>query len=283
MGAEIERLIREQKAGIQSARLFTIGLDGVRTLCKLWQGPFEDMRDLHEEVEERALRQANTLGGVHNFLFEVYDAGGGSLGTEVFRVGAEALEGERSMLSEPANEGGVVAQLMRQNEALVRTGVYERKEMTHAFKEVQQAMGKLLSLSHGRAEYAEGKYLEAMQVFQQAIVGEQKHTLELERARGNADAKRQLAEKVSNYIPYVLGAFVKNGPLKNASQATAIGVKNLFESLKQEQIEAILGLMTPEQQRALFTVFQSAAEAEGPSDPAKQPKPNGANGARQQA
>lgn len=283
VAAEIETLIREQQAGAQSAKLFTLGLDGHRTLCKRWAGPFEDMRDLHESVEERALRQCNTLGGIHNFCFELYDGAGNALGSEVFRLSAEALEGDRSMLSEPANEGGVLAQLMRQNEALVRTGVYERKEATVAFREVFGAMQKLVALSHGRSDHAEGKYLEAMQTFHKMITGEQQHTVELEKARGNAEAKRVLAEKVSGYIPLLLGSFVKNGPIRNAGAATAIGVKNLFESLKAEQVEGILALLTPEQQNALIAMVQAAEVAETPPGATNQSKPNGSNGARHEA
>lgn len=285
MGAELDKLIREQQVGAMAATLFTVGLDGVKTVCKRWAGPFGDPADLLEEAEERAMRQVNTLGGVQSFLFELYDGAGASLGTEVFRLSAEALSGDRSILSEPANEGGIVAQLMRHTEALAHTGVLERKETTLAFREVMAQQRALIALSHQRSELAENKYLEALKLFSEVMTGERETAVELERAKGNADSKRMLAEKVSSYIPYVLASFVQKGPAKAPAHATAIGVKNLFESLTQEQVATILTVLQPEQQRTLFSVFESAAATEqapaapqAPSASAAVAK-NGVNGA----
>lgn len=271
MGAEVENLIKNQLAGAYSAKLFMVGLDGIRTLCLRWPGPFGDPSELLEQVEERALRQANALGGVQSFLFEMYDNAGQPLGCEVFRLSAEAMGGDRSMLAEPANEGGVVAQLMRQNEALLRTQALVLKEQTVSWKENLRAALNMVEASHKRADFSEGKYLEGLQVISQVLTGESENAVALKKAEGNADAKRLIAGRVAGLLPMVASAFVQNGPAKSPAHATLIGAKNLFTSLTQEQIQAFLALLSPDQAAQVFQMMEAVMATEPPPPP---PAPN---------
>lgn len=263
MGSEVDKLIRLQPAAT-SAVLYTIGLDGHRTVCQRWSGPFTEPADLYEQVEERALRQANVLGGVHNFLLELLDAKKEQLGTEVFRVGAEGF-GERSMLSEPANEGGVLAQSMRLTEAFARLQVQGSE------KTLNQAH-KLLEVMARRADHSENKYLEGLQAIARAHQADRQYEVEAIKATGNAQAKQLVASKLAALIPQVLAAFVgKNAGPKGPAHASALRMKEFTGTLTQEQFESILTVLRPEQQGALAALL-SGVHAEIVDETAQPPE-----------
>ena len=273
MAGELHSLITSQQPAAAAAALYTIGLDGHRTLCLRWQGPFPSVEDLNEAVEERALRQANALGGTHNFLFELTATDGSSLGSEVFRVNAEAFTGERSMLSEPANEGGVLAQTMRLLEATMRVNVQLSKG-THD-NLLQQ--NKMLA---GRAEASEARYLSGMEVFLASITNERNAEVEAIRADGNARAKLAIANRVGALLgPLAAGFLKKQLPgAAGASLGAAANMQGLAATLTAEQMEKIMGVLSPEQNAQLFALLAplKAEEEEHEVEPAQARKvPNG--------
>jgi hypothetical protein len=268
MGAELDKLIRAQPTAIK-ATLYTIGLDGHRTVCLRVAGPFEDPADLYEQIEERALRQANTLGGIHNFMLELVDGAGAQLGTEVFRVSAEG-HGDRSMLAEPANEGGVLALSMRLTQA------FAQLQVQGSAKTLDSAH-KLIEVMARRADHAEQKYLEGMQVIARSLSNDRAAEVEAIKATGNAQAKQLVASKLAGLIPQVLAAFVsKNAGPKGKAHASALRMKDFTGTLTSEQFESILGVLRPEQQGALAALLQGAhAEAEEEAAQPTTPKANG--------
>jgi hypothetical protein len=268
---EIDKLIRSQPAAT-AATLFTIGLDGHRTVCLRWLGPFADQAELYEQVEERALRQANALGGMHNFMLELVDAKGEQLGTEFFRVGAEGF-GERSMLAEPANEGGVLAQSMRLTEALARLQVMGSEKNMNAAHKLIDALGR-------RAEHSETKYLDGIQTIARALAADRASEVEAIKATGNAQAKGVIANKVAALIPQVLASFLsKNAGPQGPAHASALRMKDFTSTLTGEQFESILGVLRPEQQGALAALL-SGVHAENVAETAQPTPPTGNGDAR---
>lgn len=272
MAGEIESLIRVQQPAALSAALYTIGLDGQRAVCLRWQGPFPSIDDLNEAVEERALRQANALGGVHNFCFEMYDPSGASLGSEFFRVSAENFSGDRSMLSEPANEGGVLAQQMRITEALARLQVQGAEKQNNILHKMLETMGR-------RAENAEQRYLQGLEVFVQAITGERQAEVEAIRADGNARAKLAIANRVGTLLGPLAAGFLKKQLPGSAGAAAgaSVNMQSLASSLTTEQMEAIMQALTPEQNAALFAIL-APLKAEQEKHDVPEPRARKANG-----
>lgn len=273
MAGELHSLIASQQPAAAAAALYTIGLDGHRTLCLRWQGPFSSAEDLNEAVEERALRQANALGGTHNFMFELSAADGSSLGSEVFRVNAEAFTGERSMLSEPANEGGVLAMTMRMLEAAMRINVQQSKGTHDALLKQNQV------LAH-RADQSESRYLQGMEVFLSSITGQRQAEVDAIRADGNARAKLAIANRVGALLgPLAAGFLKKQLPgAAGASLGAAANMQGLAATLSAEQMEKIMGVLSPEQNAQLFALLAplKADEEEHEVQPAQPRKvPNG--------
>lgn len=273
MAGELHSLIVNQQPAAVVAALYTIGLDGHRTLCLRWQGPFSSVEDLHEAVEERALRQANALGGVHNFLFEMQDAKGESLGSEFFRVSAESFSGDRSLLSEPANEGGVLAQSMRLTEAFARLQV-QSASGTHS------TLLKQNELLARRADQAEARYLQGLEVFAATITGERQAEVEAIRADGNARAKLAIANRIGALLgPLAAGFLKKQLPgSAGASAGAAVSMQSLAAGLTAEQMEGIMQVLTPEQNAALFALLAPVKAEQEQHDVPDSPARKKANG-----
>lgn len=254
MGAEVATLVRSQQAAALVATLYTIGLQGQRTVCLAWRGPFPDpIDDLIEQVEERALRQANALGGVHAFQLEMADAEGRVLGTEFFRVSAEPMG---SIVAEPANEGGVLAQHMRLLEACFRSQVGGSEKLLH------QAI-KMMERSDARAVHFEDSYLKALITVGDAIRGEREHELEIRKIEAHGKSKEIVARKIAALLPEVTaGVFNRYGGPQGAAHAAAISAKGLFESIDGEQLQAIMNALRPEQQAGLFALMKRLAKEE---------------------
>ena len=276
MGQEVEALVRTQHAVAHAATLYTVGLEGTRTLCLRWQGPFADTSELIEQIEERALRQANTLGGVHNFLLELAGADGAVLGTEFFRVSAESFAGG-SIVAEPANEGGLLAQLMRHTEAVFRSNIQGNdKTLSHAHR--------LIETANRRAEFSEQKFLEALSTMHTIMTGERQTQVELVKAEARAAATKQIGSKIAMLIPEMSAAFLSSkagagGP----AHALALRAKSLFSTITQDQLKGILGSLDLTQQGQLIALLSGLAkefEAEQKAMKAAETAEKTANGAQ---
>lgn len=254
MGSEIESLVRTQQRVAHAATLYTVGLDGVRTICLRWAGPFADTSELVDAVEDRALRQANTLGGVHAFQLELADEGGRVLGTEVFRVAAEVWKDGRPITSEPANEGGLLAQLMRFNEGIMRTHV-QGSERT-----LGSAL-KLLEQANKRADFSEAKFLESLSVIHSVMTGERETQVAMVKAEARAVATKQIGNKIATLLPEVTAAFLSgNAGPSGPMHAAVLKVKNVFSSITEEQLKGILNLLSAEQQLGVFSLMRTLTE-----------------------
>lgn len=262
MGLEIERLIEREKASLRSASLFAIAQNLSKQLLQTWQIPPVSIADLIEQVEERALRQANVLGGSHAFVLESYNEADRVIGSEVFRVTAESLPGGTSIAHEPPNEGGAFAQMMRHNEAQARTGVLQ-------FERFSNASIRLLEASTKHNERLEGRFSDLLARMETLVLGEYHEKIALKKVESDAELKKMMVERLGNVLPEIVGSIT--GKLTGTpGAAAAIKAKGAFESIRPEQLETILGCLDMEQKIALLGLMKSLA-AEG-----EKKDPNGA-------
>lgn len=258
MGLEIEKLIEREKAAMRTASLFALTQSLSKQLLQTWTlselrgGPSE----LLEQVEERALRQANVLGGSHAFLLEAYNDREQVIGSEVFRVTAEILPNGQSIVAEPPNEVGAFAQMMRHNEAQARTGVAQFQAYSHAAQRLFDSATKHSASLEGRLQ----GLLERMEAL---VLGEYESKIALAKVEADAKLKQAVVERVGNILPEVAGSLM--GKVSGTpGAAAAIKAKGAFSSLTGEQLQTILGCLNQDQRIALLGLMKSlAADSEG--------------------
>ncbi|HKY36464.1 MAG TPA: hypothetical protein VJN18_11025 [Polyangiaceae bacterium] len=202
------------------------------------------------------------------------------LGTEFFRVSAETWSDGRSIVSEPANEGGVLAQMMRHTEAIMRTGVTGSEKTL-------QAAHKMIEQTAKRAEFAEAKFLEMLTTVHTFITQERETKVAMVKAEARAEVVKQIGGKITSIIPQISAAFLSgNAGPQGPEYAAALQARELFSSITQEQLQGMLGHLNGGQQMAFFGIMKALAKAaEQQKGAADKPAAatgggNGANGAQ---
>lgn len=275
MGSELEKLVQGNRGFVAAAALYTMGLTGQRTPCCRWGAPVGELPDeaeLLEQVEERALRQANVLGGVHNFQLELYDGDKNPIGCEFFRVSAESFGGERSLLTEPANEGGVLAQQMRLTEAYARTHVQFTEKGFNQLTRVIDVMSR-------RVQQSEENSAQMMGTLYEVLIGRGETEVEVQRAKGNARTKEIMAERVMGLLPAIAAGFIhKNAGPNGAAHFAAQGADAFYSSITQEQLSVIMQALNPEQRQQLFVMIEGIAKEKAAQEAAEAAAKKAANG-----
>ena len=250
MGQELEKLIGRTVAW-RKLTLYALAQNLTRQTLQTWEAPIEQP-DLLEQIEERALRQANVLGGSHAFLVESLNADGQVLGSEVFRCSAETFPNGVSIAHEPANEGGLLAQLMRHNEAQTRTGVLSFEKTSNATLRALEALAK-------HTAQMEERYGGLLTRMQEVVLGEHQTRVELAREESSAKTKHMFAERLAGILPEVIGSIT--GKVSNTpGAAAAVKAKAAFETLRADQLETIMGCLDMEQKIAIMGLLKSLAE-----------------------
>lgn len=251
MGVELEKMVTGVAEAWRKVTLYALAQNLSRQTLQSWQPPIEQ-RELLEQIEERALRQANVLGGSHAFLVETFDAGDKVLASEVFRVSAEVLPNGVSIAHEPANEGGLLAQLMRHNEAQTRTGVLAFEKTSNATLRALEALAK-------NTQSTEQRYADLLGRMQDLVLGEHQMRVELAKEEGHQKLKHLFAERVAGILPEVIGTVT--GKLSGTpGAAAAVKAKAAFDTLRPEQLNTILGVLDMEQKIAVMGLLKSLAE-----------------------
>lgn len=249
----VEKLVRGPGSGAAKLRLYAIAVDSSRTLLQEWLGPFDTataQTQALEELEERALRHANVLGGSHAFYLDVRAPGDEPLGCEVFRVSAETLPGA-ALATEPANEAGLVGQAQRHAETFF-------KMATEAWRGAMVAMGGTLDDHRRELKELRAERSEMFAVVKASVLEEHQRELELKKLAGRQELAKRLASTVEAVLPDVAAGIVHK-VAKSPAAAAALDVRGLVSTLRPEQLAKILETLDPEQRLLMINAMKHLA------------------------
>lgn len=233
--------------------LYALSADHTRVLLESWEAPFDPV-DQAEAIEERALRQANTLGGNHAFFLGATTKSGKALGSEIFRVSAEALPGSAGIVStEPPNEVGHYSQMMRHNEAMFRSTVMGFDKLLRHSIASQEVSAK-------RADMSEERYLKGLEVISAVVTQEHESKVALLKAENRSAIQKQFASKIAGLLPTVAAAFTEKQAPGGKMAAAVVGARGFFESINAEQMQQILGLLNDGQKATLFDFLRRISD-----------------------
>lgn len=273
-GSEIERLIAKHGLEATRVKLYVLSQDQTRTPCETWPGPVQGNTplalELLEQIEERALRQANVLGGSHAFCLELVGQEDKTIATEFFRVSAESMP-HGAIGSEPANEGGAFAQMMRHNEAYFRIAMSgaARAEATLT------RQNEMLAVQNFQLN---SKLYEQLETVRLALMGEREHELAMVKAKGTARMKEALTDQMVNLLPEVASSVTKK-VTGSAALAASVGMKGFLATIRPDQMAKIFEALDPEQQISLLGAMKHLAAEDEKKKAAAAPPPttNGAS------
>lgn len=308
----LARFIRQNLETVPIASSFSIWMveaetGGKSRIDRFEVGPFRDAKqkasELRDALMSRAKDQAQAMMHITRFAIfaRTKKDESGPKSKETYKAKFEfCLRGEAaramgltSMESEPPTERGMLAQMMRHNEALMRMTVEGMGQIT-------EQMTEQLRVQSERATNAEKVQIEYHARVSEMNEGEHKRKMEAmkelnrqERLNGLSDqATKLLLPAVAQSIPSLLSHFGFGGAAKAAAAASSVPsasatsadsppsppspeteaveaevvnksdaevkidkLKDIFMSLPQEEIESILRTLSPEKAKELTGIF----------------------------
>lgn len=237
---------------VASFRLCVVGLDGVPTPLDIWPKQIGET-EIREAVEEAAARHCNVFGGSHAYVLQAIEGEGGAvLATHPFRVSAEALPGASVLASEPANVGGVTAQLMRHQEAIMSSTVI-------AWDKLGRTANGMIDRADKRAARSEAAYMRVVELHQELIEGAEQRKQDNRRADAMVAIKTDSAKKLTGMLPIVFESIVKKVAPEGLDRASAHTARTWLESLNQQQLTQLLSTMDEEQQLTTLHLLKNLA------------------------
>ncbi len=252
--------------GAFAFRLYGLGPNGDRrNPIDRWSATL-GLATIRDEVEARAQRYVDSMGGNQAFQLSSVDENDRELACEVFRLQAMGVAGPAGLMTEPANEGGMTQQAMRHAEAYARMLL----QMTAQQDKTQTRMvDRLLA----RNDEIEARLLGGIELMGKLARDENAQAIELYKAKTSGEAKLMLGRKLGDLIPLAADAVASKYGGKTVSDVTLINAtREIFSGLTGQQMDTIMGAMTDTQRMQIMHVMKRIAA----QDEAAQQKDNAA-------
>lgn len=211
-----------------------------------------------DDVLQRAQSYADGLGSkMQGFSLEALVEGAKAGSKFTFRLRGESEDEENDDGEDAPTEKGMTSQLMRHNEALMRMLVMTTGSSVQHLQRQLEASGKTIQ-ELVNAQNEQRKLIET------ANSEQHERDMQMLLTSGQEERKAALFKNVEQLIPMVIRK-VSGQPLLTTQEQSVIGP--FLSSLTEDQIKGIASNLSPEQQIALFKIYQevkSASQKQGP-------------------
>lgn len=214
-----------------------------------------------EDILSRAQMYADGLGTkLQGFSLEAIVEGAKTGPRFAFKVRGEGEEEEDGDGENEPTEKGMTAQLMRHNEALMRMLVMTTGSSVQHLQRQLEASGKTI-------QELVASQNEQRKLIEVANSEQHERDMQMLLTSGQEDRKGALFKQIEQLIPVVIRK-VSGQPLLTTSEQSLL--TPFFASMSEEQLKAIAAQLTPQQQIALFQVYneikkQAASQKQEPN------------------
>lgn len=215
----------------------------VETFCETLAG----------EIELKATDDAEGLGGVQRYTINCFFKNSdGSQTRYIFKVDAsdgEETEDSGEYMTEPPSMKGLISQLMRHNEATMRTATM----VTNHNMTLQQ---RIIERQAEQVEKLLSEKYDNMRTMEGVLSEQHKRKLEEMEQLSNQQFREEIIKKVALLAPVVANRIAGRTivPVGSPMNASLVALR---ESLTQEQMQALMGVLRPEQAMAVIEMLQS--------------------------
>jgi hypothetical protein len=205
------------------------------------------------DIEQAALDDVEGTGGVQRYVVQALDEAKHAISRLTLRYQATRSEDEMEagFESEPASAQGVTAQLMRHNEARERID----KAGWGNIINTQRLQIESLTEQNGIMMQKHLDMLALMEELQQA-----KHEREIDmlKAVNAAEIKQGIGRTFTALLP-AIAKKLTGEDIGGIVDPDTMSMRQLLQTLKEDQLEAIQGILSPEQTLALLSMLKSEA------------------------
>lgn len=176
-------------------------------------------------------------------------------------AGAEDDEHNRNM--EPANEKGLVHQLMRHNEINSKNSMVA---MGYMFQTQQKQMARLSDAQDTMME----KYWDMIGLITEIQDVKEERAIRINESNANMEVKKQIGKKLEVLLPIVVNKITGKETFPEAISPATMSMSALMESMTDEQIKIMLKTMTSDQQILLMDIRDKISKAKMGNDRASE-------------
>jgi hypothetical protein len=216
---------------------------------------------LMTDLEQAALDDCEGTGGVQKYVVQALDEGKHVISRLTLRYTAVRTEEEASGYdgeSEPANALGITAQLMRHVEVRERIDKAGWGNIINTQRLTIEALTEQVTA-------LQQKHLDMLEMVEEMTQAKHERELALLKETNAAEIKQRIGRTVTALLPAVAkkltGADI--GPVTDPE---TLSMRELLETLTEEQIERLMPILTPDQTMSLLSMMKGQAEKEKPDN-----------------
>lgn len=221
----------------------------------------EDLDELAAEIEARAQEDGRYFRGPTLYgLFAYREQGKPHVDRTFLRVEGQGARESFFAETEAADARGLTSQLMRHNEVSARIALSQTAEIIEYYKSA-------LAKRDERIEELETRLSKLWDVWEQLQSMQHERDLDMLREQRADERSKFLKEKLDLLIPPLVSKlFTKGG----GPVPPALGeelMRQFLKSLTPDQIDALMGMLRPDQIPTIGEIYEAYAKREGASAP----------------
>lgn len=212
----------------------------------------DDVEEICTEIIQAAVLDAEALGGLQKYMLTAtFENLGDPINRFAFRINGSGSEDNIDTFdSEPANQKGLLSQMMRHTEATHRIS-------TASTGHVLAMQNKIISRQAEQIETMQAKHIELIETLEE--LKSERHSRDLEAASEmrKQEAYKDITQKILLLLPIVANKFTGKKLLPEKTTSGEQMLKSLVDSFDAEQFEKIRETLKPEQQMILFQMYEN--------------------------
>lgn len=219
----------------------------------------EAIEEMANEIRAAASSDASALTGMQSYVVKAYFGDNEDSSARcAMRVDGDTSaddDDEGGFASEPPTGKGIITQLMRHNQAIMKTSAYSTAA-------IMQSMTRQVQKMSERMEAMETERIANITTFESLMTQRHERELEARKVTIREEGMKEMLATLKGILPIVATKFLKapdGGVKSEAASMTGAALKTFFESLSDEQKAVIFQTLNDEQRAVLMEVYQAAA------------------------
>lgn len=211
----------------------------------------DDMDEIASEIIQAVTIDAEAIGGLQKYYIQaVFENLSEPINRFAFRLQGSSEDTVDTFDSEPANQKGLLGQLMRHSEASHRISVASTGH-------VIAMQNKIIARQAEQLETMQAKHIELIETLEE--LKSERHSRELDAAESmrKQEAYKDITQKILLLMPLVANKFAGQKLLPESTTTGEQMVKSLMDSIKPDQFREITEKLTPEQQMILMSIYEN--------------------------